>query len=152
VRLGTWNRDALANTPSNRIEREEILLPHVAPAVGARHRGEPRRAFESDRDMAARRQGLEVAAGPAAEVEQREGRRPLDVLQQRRDVLAHVMVARALPELLGPPVVIFQRAGARFLRILQIADHGLHSPSKRTSAFARIAAGDTANFPCKRFL
>src|SRR6516165_1681962 len=30
------------------IERKEILLPHLAPAVGARHRGELRRPFETD--------------------------------------------------------------------------------------------------------
>src|SRR5690606_23173573 len=35
------------------IRPEEVLLPDFAAAVGARHRGEGRRAFEADRDVAA---------------------------------------------------------------------------------------------------
>jgi len=114
-------------TTGGQIEREEILLPHLASAVGARHRGELRRPFETDRDMAARGEGLEVAARPAAEIEQREGRRTLDVSEQRRDILAHVMVARALPELRGAPVVMVQREGARFFPGLANRASCLHS-------------------------
>jgi len=38
-----------------------------------------------------------VAPGPAAKIEYHETQLTLDVLQQRRDVLADVVIARALP-------------------------------------------------------
>jgi L-threonylcarbamoyladenylate synthase len=49
--------------------------------------------------------------GPAAEVQQVKGRWPVHVLQQRRDVLADVVVARAFPVVLG--VLLVVRQGAR---------------------------------------
>src|SRR5439155_5596146 len=48
---------------------EEILLPYLAAAVFARHRGEPRRAFEAYCDVAASLESLQVSARAAAEVE-----------------------------------------------------------------------------------
>ena len=39
---------------------------------------------------------LQVAPGPAAKIENRERRLAFDVLQQRLDVLADVVIARAL--------------------------------------------------------
>ena len=60
--------------------------------------------------MAQRLEGVQVAPGPAAEVQQVEGRWPGHVLQQRGDVLADVVIARALPVALG--VLLAMRQGA----------------------------------------
>ena len=98
------------------LEAQKILLPDLAAAIGAGHRGEARRAFEADRDVAEFGERLEVAPRPAAEIENRERRLALDVLQQRLDVLAHVVIARAGPEIVGALVVVLQRAARRSRR------------------------------------
>ena len=48
--LGTWNSEALANTPSKRrrqIELKKILLADLAAGMGARHRDEMGRAVQA---------------------------------------------------------------------------------------------------------
>src|ERR1700676_4123040 len=91
------------------IELEEILLPYLAAAMGACHRGEMRGAFQAYRDVAQFGKHFEVAAGPAAEIQYRIRRFTLDALQQGRDVLADVVVARAFPEIFGALVVVTER-------------------------------------------
>ena len=54
------------------IEPEEILLPYLAAAIGTRHCGESRGAFQTCRDVTELSECLEVAPRPAAEIEQRE--------------------------------------------------------------------------------
>src|SRR6202023_4219392 len=72
-------------TVTRQVELEEILLPYFAAAVGARHRGEVRGAFQANRDVTAFGKRLEVAPRSAAEIEYREGRFVLNESQQRRD-------------------------------------------------------------------
>jgi hypothetical protein len=62
---------------------------------------------------------LEVASRPAAEIEDRERWVALDGSQQRFDVLADVVIARAFPEVLGMPVVVFQREAGDFFQVLR---------------------------------
>ena len=88
------------------VEREQVLLPDFAAAICARHRGQVRRAFHAHRDVAQPCESDEVAPWPAAKIQDRERRAGLDVLQQRRNVLAHIMIPRALPERFGVPVVV----------------------------------------------
>ena len=88
------------------IELEEILLPYFAAAVGARHYGQARGAFQTYRDVTEFGERLEVASRPAAKIEYRERRVTLDVSQQRFDVLADVVIARAFSEIFGTPVVV----------------------------------------------
>ncbi len=76
-RVGEYTIEA----PVRQIELEEILLPHVVPSVGARHRGEALGAVQSDRDMAERGEYLEIAPGPAAKIENRERRFAFDMAQ-----------------------------------------------------------------------
>jgi hypothetical protein len=52
------------------LQGEEILLPHLALAVRARHVGEPRRALEAGRLVAQRAERGQVAPGSAPEVEE----------------------------------------------------------------------------------
>jgi hypothetical protein len=52
---------------------------------------------------------LEVAPRPAAKIEYRGWGLALNVLQQRRDVLADVVIARASREILRMFVVVLQR-------------------------------------------
>src|SRR6266849_2313873 len=103
-------------TVTRQVELKEILLPYFAAAVGARHRGEVRGALQTNRDMTAFGKRLEVASGPAAEIQYCEGRFVLNESQQRRNVLADVVIARPLPENLGTPVVVFQREVGDFSR------------------------------------
>src|SRR5258708_6455875 len=56
-------------------------------------------------------QGSEVAAGSAAEVENRERRLALDGSQQGLDVLADVVIARAFPERVGAFVIVVEGTG-----------------------------------------
>ena len=82
-----------------------------------------RGAFQTDRDVTELGKHLEVAAGPAAEIQDRKGRLALDPLQERSDVLADVMRARALPELLGALVVMIQREIGDFFQVLRSELH-----------------------------
>ena len=50
------------------IELEEILLPYFAAAMGARHHGELRGAFQTYRDVTEVGKYLEVASEPAAKI------------------------------------------------------------------------------------
>jgi hypothetical protein len=73
--------------------------------VDARHNRQARCAFQTYREVTELGEYLEVASGPAAEIEYRERRVTLDGLQQRLDVLADVMITRAF-QYLGAPVVV----------------------------------------------
>src|SRR5260370_33769087 len=105
------------------IELEEILLPHFAAAVDARHYGEQRGTFQADREVAEFDEHLEVAARPTTKIQYRERRFTLDGSQERLDVLTDVMIARAFPELLGIPVVIFEREIRAFSQGFRIQFH-----------------------------
>jgi hypothetical protein len=83
-------------------------------------------SLQTNRDMTAFGKRLEVASGPAAEIEYHEGRFALNESQQRRDILADVMIARPFPKLLGTPVVVFQREVGDFFEVLLIQFHALH--------------------------
>src|SRR5260221_14537964 len=80
-------------TATRQVELEEILLPYFAAAVGARHRGEVCGALQTNRDMTAFGKRLEVAPGPAAEIENREGRFSLNESQNHREHLGNVVIA-----------------------------------------------------------
>jgi len=86
-----------------------MFLPYFAAAVGARHRGGVRGALQTNRDMTALGKRLEVASGPAAEIEYHEGRFTLNEPQQRRDILAGRRDRASLPKTPRQPVVVFQR-------------------------------------------
>src|SRR5688572_19160760 len=92
------------------VELEEILEPHLAAAVLARHPDEASGALEAHRDVPELHECLQVAARPATQVEYRERRLALDVAQQRFDVLGDVVVPRAAPECVRVAVVVLQRA------------------------------------------
>src|SRR5260221_4441071 len=99
------------------IQSEQILPPHLAAAVLARHDREGLRALQADRDMAEAGERLQVPPRPAAQVEDRERRRALDAIAQRRDIPADILIARALPEAFGAAVVVGQGPGRDFIQI-----------------------------------
>src|SRR6204780_5762333 len=111
------------------IELEKILLPNFAAAVGTRHVGEMCGAFQTDRDVTEFDNHFEVSSGPAAKIKYCETRPTLDVLQNRRDVLADIVIARACPELFGAPVIMFQCKVDYFFQALRIQFH-IPSPHK----------------------
>ncbi|ABJ10520.1 TPA: hypothetical protein L5750_08965 [Pseudomonas aeruginosa] len=104
--------------PSRQSQRQEILLPYLATAVGPGHLDEARRAFESHRLVAEAAEGGQVAPGTAAEIEDPVRRRPVDMAQQRLDVLAHVMAAGALAEAFGVALIVGQGGGGDRVEIL----------------------------------
>jgi hypothetical protein len=80
--------------------------------------------------VAQRLEGEQVAPGPAAEIQQVKGRWPGYALQQRRDVLADIVVARAFPVALG--VVFVVGKGARG-DVLQVFGAQWHAASFHTA-------------------
>src|SRR4029453_6972111 len=81
----------------------------LAAAVLARHGGEPRGPLEADRLLAQHAKGLQGIARAAAEIQYAERWGTTNVPQERLDVLLHVVVAGALPELGGALVVVLER-------------------------------------------
>src|SRR5688572_17586810 len=104
-------------TAIRQVEVKEILLPNFGAAVGPRHGGQARGAFQAYGDVTELGECLEVASRPAAEIEDRERWVALDGSQQRFDVLADVMIARAFPEILGVPIVVLQREAGDFFQL-----------------------------------
>src|SRR6266850_2996245 len=98
-------------------QSEQILQPHLAAAVLARHDREGLRALEADRDVAEPGERLQDPPRPATQIENCERRRALDAIEQRRDIPADVVIARALPEVFGAAVVVVQGPGGDFIQI-----------------------------------
>ena len=110
------------STPTSR----SCLLWHRArTSIGAsaRHGGELRGAFQTYCNVAEFGEDLKVASRAAAKIEYSERPFTLDVLQDRCDVLADVMIASAFPEILGMPVVELQRHVGDFVQVLRIQFH-----------------------------
>ena len=129
-------------TARGKIEMQEVLLPDFATAVLACHGGETWRTLEPDRVMTSIAEGLQIAAGAAAHVQDEKRRRAFDVVEQRRDVLRDVVISRAFPELLGTLVVVSERRAGDRGEILRC---GVDAPEalRLRRAFAHVAAGRT---------
>src|SRR6516165_8190444 len=117
------------------IELEKILLPYLAAAVGTRHCSELRGTFQTYGNVTEFGKHLEITSGPAAKIEYRERRLTLDVLQQRRDVLADVVIARTFPEIFSALIVLFQREVRDFCQVLRIQLHVRSSHAVCTAGF-----------------
>ena len=87
--------------------------------MGLRHFNEVCGAFQTYCDMTELRKHLEVAPRPTAEIEYRERRLTLDVLQQRGDILADIVIVRAFVKILGIPVVVLKRQIGNFIQFLR---------------------------------
>src|ERR1700730_5470877 len=66
---------------------------------------------------------LEVAARSAAEIENRQRWLGFDMVQQCRDVLTHVVSARAVTKILGTLVVVLQRQGGYLMQVVWMKLH-----------------------------
>src|SRR6202022_4257806 len=80
-------------------------------------------AFQTDRDVPLFGKHLEVAPWSAAKIEYRERRLTLDMLHQRLNVLADVVIARAFPEFFGTLIVVLKREVGDFLQVLRMQFH-----------------------------
>src|SRR5208283_1991971 len=94
--------------PIRQLKLEEILLPDFAARRGAGHRRKCFRAVEANRNVLQFCQPLKVPARTAAKIENFKRWCPLNVIEQRRDVLADIMIARAGAKLFGVTIVILQ--------------------------------------------
>ena len=117
-------------TALRQIEAKKTLLPHLALAFATRHVYEAFGAVESDRLMPASNERPEIAPGTAAEIEDGERRFSGNVPQQRVDVLADVVVARAVPIRFGALVVVTERQGGDLVEIVETR------PVSRTKTWA----------------
>ena len=63
---------------ARQIERQEILMPHLASGVGTRHGDEARRAVEPDGLVAEGAKTHQIATGATAEIEDRERARAVE--------------------------------------------------------------------------
>src|ERR1700737_1012699 len=86
-------------------------------------RHQDRDAFQTDCDVTLFGKHLEVASWSAAKIEYRERRLTLDMPQQRLNVLADVVIARAFPEFFGTLIVVLQREAGDFLQVLRMQLH-----------------------------
>ena len=120
-------------TGGRQVEVEEILMQHRAVGLAAGDGDQPGRAVEPRHPMTERGEGAEIAARPAAEIEDRMRRRALDGVQQGRDVLAHVVVGGA------------EAVGGRHAVIFREGDGG--SLPRRRIVVARGAAHRIARAP-----
>jgi hypothetical protein len=84
--------------------------------IGAK--GSPVTMIVAGRSVPERRERLEVTPRTATEIQQFEGWRLLNGLQQRVDVPAHVMIACAFPVAAGMLVVVRQRACGNSLKVV----------------------------------
>ena len=84
--------------------------------MGSRHGDEMLGAFQTDRIVASFDERFKIAPRSAAEVEYCKRGLALDVLQQRFNILADVVMTRTFPELFGTLIVILQCESGDFFR------------------------------------
>src|SRR5258708_35312584 len=85
--------------------------------------------------MAKRCERLEGSRRSEAQTKNREGGFGLDMAQQRGDVLAHIMRARAVAKILGALVVVLQRQGGYLLQIDRGKRHRRTPPLRQTPCY-----------------
>ena len=86
--------------------RQKVLMEDPAPRIGARHGGEFLRSVEARHVVAQRPEEVQVPPGSAPQIENGIGGIALDGIQQRRRVLADVVVPGAVPIGLRRPIVV----------------------------------------------
>lgn len=94
--------------------------------------------------MPQRGEGLQIPPRPAAEVEDGERRRALDVAQQRSDVLADVVVLGAGTEVLGAALVVLERCGGNPGELGRFDPAQAATASSAEASTARAAASKAA--------
>ena len=110
---------------AGKIQGEKILLPYLAAAVLARHLGKTRRPFQPHGNMPLLPERLQIAARPAAKIQERERHWSLDELQQSRHVLADIMVSGARIKIFDVLVVVGQDPIGYFSQLLCSQFHWL---------------------------
>ena len=98
---------------------QKILLQHITAAVGAGHGRKPYRTFKAGGMVPELCKSHQVAARTTANIEQLEGCRPFNVLQQGIDVLADVVVAGTFPETLCIRVVVRECLGGNGFKLFR---------------------------------
>lgn len=96
-------------TLRRQLQFQEILLPHLAAGMLARHSAEGGTALQADRAVAKAGEGGQVAARAAAEVEDVVALLRRQRLQEGLDVLPDVVVLRALPKIRRAALVVGER-------------------------------------------
>lgn len=91
------------------LQRKKVLLPDLAAAVLARHAGELRRTFKSDRLVAKSTKRHSVTARAAPKIEDPQRPCIAHVAQKRLNVAFNIMVARTIPKVSGVFVVVLKR-------------------------------------------
>src|SRR3954467_6563259 len=87
------------------LQSQEILMQHLAAGMRARHRDELPRSIESNGFVPQRSEVAKIAAGSATEIKDTVRRITLYGIEQCRVILADIVVARAVPEGSGEPIV-----------------------------------------------
>jgi len=101
-------------------EPEEILLPDFTTAVISGHCCESLGTIQTHSAVAKFNQCLQIAARTAADIEYGVWWLSLDILQQRLNILADIVITRTFPEFLGALVVMSQRDIGDMLKLLLI--------------------------------
>jgi hypothetical protein len=97
-------------TALGQLHRQKILMENLALRIRTRHRDELLRSVEPHGFVPQRSEMTEIAAGSTTKIE--DGIRPIALyrIEERRVILADVMVSRPFPESLGEPIVIRDRS------------------------------------------
>jgi len=81
-------------------------MPHLATAGLTRHLHKGLGTIKSYGVMTQRAKRAQIAPRPAAQIKDLPGRRRLNVPQQRLDVLADIVILRALAKALGIGLIV----------------------------------------------
>lgn len=101
------------------IKLQKILLPYFALCIIARHLCKFCRTIEPDCSMAKLGKSLQVASRTATQIQYGRWCIGGEVSEQRGDVLADIMRARAFPEGCSTLVVMLQRRIADMPQVLR---------------------------------
>src|ERR1700722_2236050 len=108
MKQGCIREDAI-EMRGRQVKSQEILLPYFASGIGARHGHKGGSALQPDRFVPQLCEGLEIAPRTATQIKNRERTLALDMPQQRRDVLADIVITRTDAEVLSTMLVMLER-------------------------------------------
>ena len=110
-------REDPVESGERQVEREEVLVQHLAIRLGARHGDELARSVQTDHNVAECGEPAQVPAGPATQIENDVGSFALNCLEQGCDVLAHIVIGGAAAVRRRHAIIFRDRDGRDLVRL-----------------------------------
>jgi hypothetical protein len=107
---------------SGELEAQEILVKDFDCSQSSRLLDEGERTIESNRVMTQIAKRDQIAPGTTSEVENSMGPRAAQFVEQRLDVLRHIVVFGRMPEMFRAGIVMFEGLASDFIarRLLRL--------------------------------